>query len=71
MEDRKDRKQVLKVNLKMNIKIKNDCVDLFTLVDMNDAAALKNISNSAPDVPPIEAEIESASLSHSAALSAS
>ena len=42
-----------------------------TLVDINDAVALKNISRSAPDVPPIEAEIESASLSHSAALSAS
>ena len=38
---------------------------------MNDAVALKNISRSAPDVPPMEAEIESASLSHSAALSAS
>ena len=32
--------------------------------------ALKKISSRAPDVPPIEAEIESASLSHSTALSA-
>ena len=34
------------------------------------AAARKNISSSAPDVPPMDAEIELASLSNSTALSA-
>ena len=41
-----------------------------TLADKQVAVALKKISRSAPEVPPIEDEMESASLSHNTALSA-
>lgn len=52
--------------------VRHDSLSTYsTFEERKVAAARNNISSSAPDVPPMDADIESASLSHSTALSAS
>ena len=64
-------KEITTKHLVLSTAFTTACSELcHTFVEREVAVARKNISRSAPEVPPMEAEMESASLSHNTALSA-